>query len=334
MRALSISGLLWWAKKRLARDGVVVLTLHRVLPAEKFDQVDCQEGMLVRDTTFDGLLAYLRAHCECVPLAQQNGMPLSGKASRVRVAVTFDDGWRDNYETALPLARRHEVPFTVFVCPGFIDHRESFWPAAVVKLWRAAEQSNVLERLRALWREAVPGASPERPTVDDLMDDLKPLEAARRNAFMQAAASLAGEESAFSQAGNGGDFLTWAQVREMATQGVAFGSHTDTHRILPKIPAHDALRELQASKGTVEFNLKSCSMLAYPNGDWSETVRTLAAQCGYRFAFANSPGVWKTETNPFSVPRVNIWEGKLAGEDGKFSRLEFEYAAFWQAYRS
>ncbi|MBZ5523670.1 MAG: polysaccharide deacetylase family protein [Acidobacteriia bacterium] len=334
IRILYFSGLLWWAKSRIARDGVVVLTLHRVLPEPEFEQADCQKGMLVRDTTFDGLLSYLRARCECVPLLQPGGQPAgAGKGSRVRVALTFDDGWRDNYHTALPLALRHEVPFTVFICPGFIEHRETFWPAAVVKLWRAAERSGTLGQLRELWRATVSGASAERDTLDDLMDDLKPLDAARRNSFIDAARSLAGNENLSTQNENGGEFLTWQQIKEMAKQGVAFGSHTDTHRILPKIPVSEALRELQVSRGTVEFNLKSCSLLAYPNGDWSETVRTLASQCGYRFAFANSPGVWKTGTNPFSIPRVNIWEGKLAGDDGKFSRLEFEYAAFWLSYR-
>jgi peptidoglycan/xylan/chitin deacetylase (PgdA/CDA1 family) len=331
VRFLYLSGLLWWARSRIARDGVVVLTLHRVLPAPEFDRADCQQGMMVRDTTFDGLLGYLRDRCECVSLAKAGN---AGSRAKVRVALTFDDGWRDNYSTALPLARKHEVPFTVFICPGFIEHRESFWPAAVVRLWKAAARSGRLQQLHALWRASVPGASGERDTLDDLMNDLKLIERTRRDAFIAAAGSLGGNGHFPELVEDGGDFLTWEQIREMAEQGVSFGSHTDSHRILAKIPADEALREMQLSKAAVEAKLKSCSLLAYPNGDWSETTRTLAAQCGYRWAFANSPGVWRAETNPFSIPRVNIWEGKLAGDDGKFSRLEFEYAVFWKAYRS
>jgi peptidoglycan/xylan/chitin deacetylase (PgdA/CDA1 family) len=334
IRVLYFSGLLWWAKSRVTRKGVLVLTLHRVLPDAEFDWVDCQKGMLVRATTFDGLLGYLRSHCECLPLLQPGGVPAApGRTSRARVAMTFDDGWRDNYEIAMPLARKHEVPFAVFVCTGFVEGRESFWPAAVVKLWRALERAGRLEQLRALWHASVPEAAEQPNGLDDLIDGLKPLAAERRSAFIDEAAALVGDGPALPQNGGQNEFLTWEQIREMAKQGVSFGAHTDTHRILPKIPSSEALTELQMSKASVESNLKSCSLLAYPNGDWSETVRVLASQCGYRFAFANSPGVWKAETNPFSIPRVNIWEGKLTGDDGKFSRMDFEYAAFWRTFR-
>jgi len=343
VRVLYFSGLLWWAKSRVARNGVLVLTLHRVLPEAEFDRVDCQKGMLVRAATFDGLLGYLRTHCECLPLLQPGGVPAApGGSSRARVVLTFDDGWRDNYEIAMPLARKHEVPFTVFLCTGFVEGRESFWPAAVVKLWRASERTGRLEQLRALWRAGIPGASEQRNDlggligglIDDLIDDLKPLAAARRSAFIDEAAALAGDGPSLPQNDCRDEFLTWEQIREMAKQGISFGAHSDTHRILPKIPSGEALTELQVSKASIESNLKNCSLLAYPNGDWSETVRVLASQCGYRFAFANSPGVWNAETNPFSIPRVNIWEGKLAGDDGKFSRMEFEYAAFWRSHRA
>ena len=72
----------------------------------------------------------------------------SGKRQRHPfVCLTFDDGYRDNYTTALPLLRRLEVPFAVFVTTGFIDNRLPMW-------WYPGEQLGLSrEELLALDRE-------------------------------------------------------------------------------------------------------------------------------------------------------------------------------------
>jgi peptidoglycan/xylan/chitin deacetylase (PgdA/CDA1 family) len=120
----------------------------------------------------------------------------------------------------------------------------------------------------------------------------------------------------------------------MASAGIAFGSHTNTHPILTGIPPTDVVHELKDSKKAIEAELHSCPWFAYPNGDWSPAVRALVAQSGYQAAFANSPGIWEANRNRLSIPRINLWEGSLAGFSGRFSRIALEYAIFWKAYRA
>ena len=333
IHSLYLSGAIGWARSRLKRQGVVVLTFHRVLPDAEYENTACQRGMMVRARTFDALLAYLRRECECVPVALMNSDPLQSgrRSSRLRVALTFDDGWRDNYETALPLARKHGVPFTVFLCPGLVEGRSDFWPLAPVVLWKEAERSGKLGLLRDLWASLAPSAAARSGDLDELIDGLKKLDAEKRREFINAARVKLESADNIDDAGM---FLSWEQVTEMAQAGVSFGSHTDTHQILTRISTTDAWRELQESKTVLESRLKQCALLAYPNGDWSETVRTMAGQCGYKLAFANSPGVWRSNGNQLSIPRLNIWEGKLTGKQGRFSEIEFEYATFWKAYRA
>ena len=76
------------------------------------------------------------------------------------------------------------------------------------------------------------------------------------------------------------------------------------------------------------------TLFSYPNGDYSEQVRELVAQAGYKFAFLNQePGVWTRDCDPFLIPRVNVCEYHLVDAKGDFSPLIFDYAVVWSAAR-
>jgi len=329
MRLLFFTGLLKWAKWRVRKSGAVVITLHRVLSDSEYEKADSQRGMLIRASTFQCLLDYLHQHCQCI--LPENPLPSSAKLRgerRPRVAVTFDDGWKDNFETAFPMARKCGLLFTVFICPELIAGNGHFWTEVVSALWGAARRAGKLHLVRALARCHLNGSP------DALIEYLKQAGERDREAFIADVRAALVQYNATPQTSDMGKLLNWTDVKTMSEAGVQFGSHTSTHQILTQIPQAEAVQELTQSKRAIEAQLKSCRWLAYPNGDWSEQVRQLASQSGYERAFANSPGVWKQNTNPFSIPRVNIWEGKLVGSSGRFSRIAVEYAVFWAAYRA
>ena len=62
-----------------------------------------------------------------------------GPADPRRIAVTLDDGYRDNLEHALPVFRRHQAPFTIYVCPGFSDRTSELWWEALERIIAAAD---------------------------------------------------------------------------------------------------------------------------------------------------------------------------------------------------
>jgi peptidoglycan/xylan/chitin deacetylase (PgdA/CDA1 family) len=129
--------------------------------------------------------------------------------------------------------------------------------------------------------------------------------------------------------------MTWNEIEHLAEKGVTFGSHTHTHTILTRVSLPEAQRELEVSKGEIQTRLgRPCSIFAYPNGDWSIRLRDVVRSAGYQLAFANSPGIWTQDSDPLSIPRVNIWEGSLVGPWGGFSSVAFEYSTFWKAWRS
>lgn len=332
---LSVTGLLQRAKSHVAKKGIVVLTLHQVVGDAEFESACSQAGMMLRASTFEALLKYLQQECCCIRL---DGMPVWQQPEparmRPRVAITFDDGWRDNFTTALPIAERHETPFAVFLCPKLIGAKEPFWSERVVAVWRRAEHSGKLEMLRGLWKSLTQEENISGRSVDVLIEDLKETDSASRDRFIASVEALTAAHDKSRQPEPMREFLSWNDVMLMSNAGVLFGSHTNTHPILTRISEGEAVEELQKSKAAIEAKLTHCHLFAYPNGDWSESVRQLVALCGYQLAFANSPGIWRQDTHPLSVPRINVSENKLTGTRGRFSKAKLEYAVFWKAYRA
>ncbi len=66
---------------------------------------------------------------------------LSVSSRRPRVVVTFDDGYRDNLDVALPIAEAKGIPITVFITSGMLGDRNGFWWDRLAALLRAPERN-------------------------------------------------------------------------------------------------------------------------------------------------------------------------------------------------
>src|SRR5690606_27226305 len=100
---------------------------------ERFHQEE--PGMMVTPKSFDMHLGELKRHFQMVSLgdwvrAREAGEQLPPRAC----AVTFDDGWRDNYEYAFPLLKKHQVPATLFAVAEKIGTDFQFWPSIIAVL--------------------------------------------------------------------------------------------------------------------------------------------------------------------------------------------------------
>src|SRR5712692_7256685 len=332
---LFLSGLIWWAKWRLRRRGaIVVLLLHRVLGDVDFEKTNAAPGMVVRQRTFKQLARYLVHRCQPVNLAAGNLGWDGNNDRKLRVAITFDDGWIDNWTTAFPIAQTHDLPFTIFICPGLMGRSSPFWPERVVALWRAAEKAKGGTRKIQAWMASSMNiqilSSEDRDaeeTIDLLIESLKTFRPTERERLISQLAELAVAGGPAVDPQPADATFAWKDLECMDKAGVTFGSHTQTHQILPTIARDLAQAELVDSKQEIQHWLrKKCVLFAYPNGDWSPDVRDLVLQAGYKLAFTTQVGGWKRDCDSLLIPRVTVSEGMLVGLLGRFSRATFEYA--------
>ena len=104
---------------------LVILTFHRVRPDGEEADGRPMRNLEVAVGDFRRLLEWMRAKYEPVALADW----LEGEMPPVEAsfAVTFDDGWADNYEQAFPVLRELEIPATIFLSTGAVEERQPFW---------------------------------------------------------------------------------------------------------------------------------------------------------------------------------------------------------------
>lgn len=334
------SGLIRWARRRLELSaGIVILTFHRVLEDGDVRRSNSPPGMIVRRSTYENLLHFLGSHCDLISLAN---VPSWGAGNnRVRVAITFDDGWKDTDDIAFPLTQKWKVPLTVFVCPGLLGKSTPFWPEHVVRAWRSAQQDPEIRRgLELVCHEAGLDSSVRKSQkgnhrLEDLLLEFKQLPPCELEGTVQKLIELTRRGAPGAENTGVDATMTWADAARIAREGAQLGSHTQNHVILTTIPVTAAQSELGESKRAIEAALnRPCTLFAYPNGSWSPEVRDLVAKEGFGLAFVNTPGVWYSETDPWLIPRVNLWEGSLAGPQGTFSPAIFQYSAFWCSYRA
>lgn len=309
---LYATGLLWLAKHRLARRGVVVLTFHRVLKDDEFCRTSSLLGMCVREKTFEQFLGWAKGKFELLDLKE--GSPeWDHPSNRLRIAITFDDGWLDNYHSAFQISQTDSYPATVFVCPGLMDTPFPFWPEQVSCLMSRSRHSE-----------------PSAQDVLAAIEQLKALPHQERYERIAALKEQAGSEAWPLEEEPSNRTMSWDQVEEVHRNGVAIGSHTVSHAILTTLAPQNIRGELTDSRQEIEAQLNdSCTLLAYPNGNHSGETRRVAREAGYQFAFTTQRGYWASDTDALRIPRVNVSEAKLTGLRGGFSRVMAEYCLFW-----
>ncbi len=246
----------------------------------------------------------------------------SSKAGKPVALVTFDDGYRDNFDAALPILRKLGVPATFFISTGFLD-------AARLPWWDHV--ACVLKRTR------VPGLSLERwpGDVDPIVIDLGPISSGQQRtmaitmvvrSFLDGA--IEDEPWFLAQLDEQAEmpidsrtlgrelFMNLDQIRQLAHAGMSVGSHGQSHRALAGLDDSAQRHELTESKRFLEnslgFDIKA---LAYPFG-WGGTftARTmqLAIEAGYYLAFSSLEGVNRPGNagfQPFALRRLNVGTG-------------------------
>jgi peptidoglycan/xylan/chitin deacetylase (PgdA/CDA1 family) len=335
MYFLRFSGLLSLAERKIsASSGTVVLTLHRVLPDPEFHECDSPEGMVLRQKTFSELISFLAKRFELARLSDEFSETAESPHSP-RIALSFDDGWRDTHSIAFPIAMKHNVPFTVFVCSQLAGQSSPFWPEQLTRAWKnSAESAELAKKFASTCgldfpqHRFVPGNTGR---LADLIACMKNLPSPERNALVEKQCAVSGQNSLQVSLLEG--TMSWADAKAIDGKLCAIESHGHSHEILTRIPSEQAQREITESKKLIEAYLgRECTIFAYPNGSWSEDVRGLVVKAGYKKAFINSPGVWNSQSDPFLIPRVNIWEGSVTDRSGNFSATVFRYSVFWRAY--
>ncbi len=358
VQALSATGAFAFRRSGIAANhDVIVLTLHRIVPDSDLHLCRSPRGMVLRESLFARLVDYLAANANMI--APQDVNFPSHDRSRPRVLLTFDDGWLDNTVVALPYLSRAGIRACFFIATSLAGHPQPFWPEQVLGLLKEARLKGELAVVNRGLQQLRSRATGEPPLVggpdgdERLLSWLKQFPASAisrqmqsisegflRNSGSRLSSTCAGVSKHACPADPASPpdpmehLMNWDQLRSLVRNGHTVGSHTCTHAILPQLGHQDLRREVESSRRALQQLLPEqdakALWISYPNGSASHTVSMAARQAGYRLGFINTPGLWRVNSDPFLLPRVNLWDGTLVDEHGKFSEKHLEYSLFWR----
>ena len=301
------------AARVLQRSSSVILTYHGVLDGSVAD--DFLDHNFIAAEEFDAQMRYLLRHYRPVTLSDLVGAYASGRTPPARsFAVTFDDGFANNFSVAYPILRRHGIPFTVFVTTGLLDTPGAqLWTERVKRsIYRFPSTSVVLPVSGRTTEFGLTSMKDRAASARTVLQVLKRLPPAQRDAALASIEGACGRPPIASGERERYDFLTWNQVREMSSAGVEFGSHTVSHPILTTLDAPTLEMELVASKQRIESELRRpCVAFAYPNGspaDYGPREKDALRSAGYTCGFSLGGGL-NRQPDLYQIDRINVGRG-------------------------
>ena len=259
-KALRWSGAAWLWREIVQRYKVTFLLFHDM------DAVDAERNF-----------KYLKKHYNIIGLNDYlDAVHNRGRLPDKAVVITFDDGHAGNY-ALLPVAKKLQIPVTIFLCSSIVGTKRHFW---------FRHNDEVKAKAEAFKR----------------MTNERRLETLRQYGFEQE------QDYANTQA------LTKEQIEEMKPW-VDFQSHTCFHPILPLCGNAVAKQEIGESKRQLEdsFGL-SINALSYPNGDYSARDIRLAQEAGYECGITVDSGYNDPKTDLFRLKRFSVNDAKTTAE--------------------
>ena len=289
--------------------GLVVLNYHRI-----GDPATSLLDRAVFSANAEGLarqIDLVQLHADLISPADVPTV-LDPSSPRGRhVLITFDDGYRDNFDLALPVLKEKGVQATFFLNSGFLDTPRLPWNDEISWIVRSSKWPKIPQNS---WLPKSYSLAPDE--IDESIAQIHQHyvrlhgDPDKTSAFLNDLAEATGTGRAPSEVSQE-LWMTWDMVREMCAAGMTMGGHTVNHPSLADETADGQAAEINGVRERLLTELgESPNSFSYPYGgkhQFTETTKSLVAADGYSHAFSfyggfNTPGA----TDLYDIRRVYI----------------------------
>ena len=297
--------------RRWFKPGAAILMYHRVT-----DLAPDTYNLAVSPAHFAEQMEIVRHTCVPMHLVDLIDAVGTGRLLNRAVAVTFDDGYRDNFDEAYPLLQGAGVPATVFVVSGMIGSPREFWWDDLERILLAPKQVPTELRLGLNAQEYCwpTGTPEERVATHQAVQALLSVQAIKkREETLEKLVDWSGVGFTGRPAYRA---MKTDELIRLADSGlVEIGGHTVNHPVLSALSVEDQGDEVSEGCRSLEAILgQPIRTFAYPYGraaDWTDTTATIVRDAGLRGAVTTIPGSIETGADPFRLRRwaAADWDG-------------------------
>lgn len=277
-----------------------ILIYHRVM-----DKPDFMRPGEVDKSMFDWQMNLMAKYFNVLSLNEAVERLKTNALPPRAVCITFDDGYADNLNNALPILKKHKLSATFFIANGFLNGGR-MWNDTIIEAVRNASGDQF--DLRDCGLESYPIATEQERThsAERIIKNIK-------HQAPDIRMSLTNRIAAKSQNLPNDLMLTTEQLQELHQSGGEIGGHTVNHPILAKLDASTAIQEIAENKQFLESTL-GCTLkfFAYPNGkpgsDYLPEHVEIVRQQGYQAALSTSWATAKHNNDLWQLPRFTPWD--------------------------
>jgi peptidoglycan/xylan/chitin deacetylase (PgdA/CDA1 family) len=293
----------------LHRVGGTILRYHSVSDDESWAGEYIQKSLVVTPELFARQVAFLTKRHRIVSVGEMVEQMRSRRGVDARnVAITFDDGYEDNYRNAFPILREHGATATFYVTTGTLADARVPWTVALRRAIKQYEGPGV--SLSFLGERSI-----DLSTYAKMEATIKMVTGVVKRCKLDEIETILAE--VHEQTGSRTDLrdrrimMNWDEIREMHSAGMTIGAHTHSHYNLPSLDTSDVAHEVVASRRDIEEALQApVEHFAYPNGRTDRhcdaRVAKLVAVAGFESAVTSLSGPVSHRHSRYCIPRLGI----------------------------
>lgn len=276
----------------------VILTYHRVRPS-----LDPLIPDMCHVDRFRSQLATMSRWFNVLPLAEAVRRSRDGTLPPRTVCITFDDGYRDNIDVALPLLQEFGLHATFFIATGYLGDG-IMWNDQVIHAVRHRAPGDWDLSVLDLGIGRVDDMASRQALFGQIIGNLKHRAPDER-------AALAQQLYDQSEGPRERIMMTADEVRALHDAGMAIGGHTVSHPILTRLATESARAEMVDGRSYLaELTGEPVNLFAYPNGkanaDYDDQHATLAREAGFDAALSTLWGFASDQCPQYELPRVGL----------------------------
>ncbi|WP_162053295.1 polysaccharide deacetylase family protein [Pontibacter pamirensis] len=303
----------------------LVLMYHRVAEPES----DVWE-VAVSPDNFEQQLQVLKQSYHVVPLKEMVERLKKGVVERNTIAITFDDGYVDNYQKAKPLLKKYSLPATFFITSGNVGQQKEFWwdelehlmlfseslPAVMdmeiagagiaYNLEEEAQLTQTLRQQHKAWKACEQKPPSKRSTLFyRLWEKLKPLPASEQQAALQKIRDWAG---AAATGRPGCRSMSKEELKELGQEALFdLGGHTVSHAALAFHAAQLQEKEIRENRTFLQdIAPNKIDLLTYPYGNYNNETMAIAEKVAFEAAFTTEEKAVTRNANRYRLGRFQV----------------------------
>ncbi|MBZ5531491.1 MAG: GNAT family N-acetyltransferase [Acidobacteriia bacterium] len=275
---------------------------------------------------FRSQMAYVARNCNVVTLDDiaDGRIARDSSSSKHCVAITFDDGYRDNFTSAFPILKELGIPATIYLATGYVGTSQIPWYDQVCLAFKLTTRPALDLEMDGAPAGSLASQSDRLALLDRVLAWLQGLDDdCRRKAIPSLFAAL-GVPASLTLPNY---MLSWEEVRQMKAHQITFGAHTVSHPVLSRISNAQVQQEIAVSKKTVEQKLQTpVRHFAYPFGrsfHFTQEAKQCLQQNGFSTAVTTEFGFNQPGDDPLELKRFTPW-----GRDRATFILQFDWYRF------